>query len=178
MDSKFIHISTRLCRMAGVAFMLALLGSCNKQPVEQTVSHYTLTGLDGSKSSIQSFRGKLLVLNVWATWCPPCRREMPSLERLSKSTASDHVAVAGISTDQSQNAAREFIAQYGITFQNFTDTPGNVANMLDVHVFPETLLISPDGRILKRIVGERDWNSPETHQILEDIYHGKRSESK
>lgn len=156
--------------MVAAIIMLPLLGSCGPENVEKSVSHYILTGLDGAQSSVQAFRGKLLVLNVWATWCAPCRKEMPSLEQLSKSTAGSHITVIGISADESLNAAREFVTKYGITFPIFIDTPDNVANMLDVRLYPETLLISPDGKIIKRILGERDWNSPETRQLLEAAY--------
>ena len=162
--------------MAGAIALLALLSACDKPAVEKPVPEFALTGLDGTQTSIHAFRGKLLVLNVWATWCPPCRREMPSLERLSKSADSQRIAVAGIATDQSMNAVREFMAQHGITFRIFTDTPSNVANALGVLVYPETLLIAPDGKIVQRISGERDWDSPAMHKILEDAYQGKRSE--
>ena len=162
--------------MAGMIALLALLSACDKPAVEKLVPEITLTDLSGVQTSIQAYRGKLLVLNVWATWCPPCRREMPSLERLSKSVDSNRIVVASIATDQSVNAVKEFMTQYKITFPTFTDTPTNVANTLGVMVYPETLLIAPDGKIVQRILGEREWDSPEIRKILEDAYQGKRSE--
>ncbi|OGT03904.1 MAG: hypothetical protein A2143_03565 [Gallionellales bacterium RBG_16_57_15] len=153
-----------------------MLGACSKPAVEEFVPELTLTSLDGTRTSLQEFRGKLLVLNVWATWCPPCRREMPSLERLSKSVDGSRIVVAGISVDSDANAVLEFLRQNGVTFRNFRDTPGNIANTLGVQVYPETLLIAPDGKIAHRITGERDWSSPAMLGVLEDAFRGRRSE--
>lgn len=126
--------------------------------------------------STQIFRGKLLVLNVWATWCPPCRREMPSLERLSKNVDGRHIVVAGMSVDTDTNLAREFLDQNGITFRNFIDIDGKSAPALSISIYPETLVVAPDGKILYRVVGERDWDSPAMRQLLEEIYQGKHRE--
>lgn len=175
MHSRFVRTTIQICRLAGMIALLATLNACDKPKVDELPPELTLTGLNGTKTSLHTFRGKLLVLNVWATWCPPCRREMPSLERLSKSANREHIVVAGIATDESLNAVREFIAKYGITFDIFTDTPSNVANTLGARVYPETLLIAPDGKLILRIAGERDWDSPAMLKALENAYQGKRS---
>ena len=172
LHSRFVRTAILLM---GMFALLATLNACDKQKIDELPTEFTLTGLNGTKTSIQMFHGKLLVLNVWASWCPPCRREMPSLERLSKSANSEHIAVAGISTDESVNAVREFVAKHSITFAIFTDTPMNVANTLGARVYPETLLIAPDGKLIQRIAGERDWDSPAMLKALEDAYQGKRS---
>lgn len=178
MYSKFVWYASQLPRMAGALALLVLLGACSKPApaIEKSIPELALTGLDGTRTSLQAFRGKLLVLNVWATWCPPCRKEMPSLERLSKSVDSERIVVAGLSADSDTNAVLEFLGQSGITFRNFIDTPENIANALGVRVYPETLLIGPDGRIAQRISGERDWSSPAMQQMLEDTLQGRRSE--
>lgn len=174
MHSRLIHIATHAYRLAGVIALVALLNACGKSTVVEPLPELTLTGLDGEQTPIHAFSGKLLVLNVWATWCPPCRREMPSLERLSKKADNNHIIVAGIAADESVNAVKEFMAKYNITFRIYTDTPGNVANVLGVRVFPETLLISPDGKIIQRVSGEKEWDSPAMLKALEDAYLGKR----
>ena len=176
MHSRFVRIANHTCRLTATVFLLALLSACGKPPAEEYLPDLTLTGLDGTQTSTRTFRGKLLVLNVWATWCPPCRKEMPSLERLSKTADDKRIVVAGIATDQSVNAVREFTTRHNITFRIFTDTPGNVANNLGVRVYPETLLVAPDGKIVQRIAGEREWDSTAMLNILEDAYLGKRSE--
>lgn len=166
--------------LTGAIALSAMLGACSKPPAPAVVDEYipelVLTGLDGTQMSTQKFRGKLLVLNVWATWCPPCRKEMPSLERLSKSVDGRRIAVAGMTVDTDANLVREFLDQTGVTFRNFADPERKFANVLNVQAYPETLLIAPDGKIVYRVLGERDWNSPAMLRVLEDVYQGKRND--
>ena len=117
-----------------------------------------------------SLRGKMLVLNVWATWCPPCRREMPGLERLSKTLDPRRFAVLGMSTDQDERLAAEFLLQNGITFTNFYDENARLSREWGLKVYPETFLIAPDGTLVRRIPGLREWDSPEMMAELEAIY--------
>lgn len=174
---RFFRNANHVCQVAGAVLLLIMLGACSKPAVvEEYIPELVLTGLSGDQMTTQAFQGRLLVLNVWATWCPPCRREMPSLERLSKRVDSKRIVVAGVSVDTDTNLALEFLGQNGITFQNFSDADRKVADALNVFVYPETLLIAPDGKIVHRIVGERDWNSPDMLRVLEDAYQGKRSE--
>lgn len=177
MCSRYVRNASHVCRLAGVMFMFIMLGACSKPAVvDEYIPELILTSLGGAQISTQTFRGKLLVLNVWATWCPPCRREMPSLERLSKHVDSKRIVVAGVSVDTDTNLALEFLGQNGVTFRNFTDPDRKIAGALSVFAYPETLLIAPDGKIVHRILGERDWNSPDMLRVLEDAYQGKRSE--
>lgn len=168
-------------RLAGVITLLSLLGACDKPAAPLTVAEdkpfpeLVLTDLDGAQVSTQTFRGKLLVLNVWASWCPPCRKEMPSLERLGKSVDGGRIAVAGLSIDADAKAVREFLTQNDITFRNFIDPDKRIADSLGVRTYPETFLIAPDGKLVRKIRGEQDWSSPAMLQVLEDAYQGRRS---
>ncbi len=173
----------RVTRLAAVIALLALLGACDKPATPLVVEEdkafpvLALTGLDGAQVSIQAFRGQLLVLNVWASWCPPCRKEMPSLERLSKTADGRHIVVVGMSIDGDAKVARDFLSQNGITFRNFIDPEKRIADALGVHAYPETFLIAPDGKLVRKIMGEQDWSSPAMLQVLEDAYKGKRSQA-
>jgi len=158
-----------------VIAMLGLATGCDLPKESDLPLTVTLNNLNGTTKPISEYRGKLLVLNVWATWCPPCRKEMPSLERLSKKANNSHIQVAGIATDESENAIREFVSQHNITFEIYTDTQKNVKENLGVRVFPETLLVAPDGKIVHRIIGEREWDSDAMIKALEEVYQGKRN---
>ncbi len=116
----------------------------------------------------------MLVLNVWATWCPPCRREMPSLERLSRTLDPQRFAVIGLSTDQDEKLASEFLLQNQITFANFFDQSGKIAKQLGLKVYPETFVIAPDGTLVERIPGLREWDSAAMLAQLEDAYQRHR----
>lgn len=165
-----------------MALLLVSLSACNKQlpvPSQQLVEgklfpaamlNYVL----GGQSKKQEFQGKVLILNVWATWCPPCRKEMPSLEHLSQTLDPKHFAVIGLSTDTDALLATEFLVQSGITFSNFFDQNGKMAKQLGLKVYPETFLIAQDGTLVRRVIGLQDWSSPEIMALLEEIYRTKQ----
>lgn len=139
----------------------------------QKFPEFVLTGLDGGTASPQAFRGKLLVLNVWATWCHPCRQEMPSLERLARSVDPRRMAVVGLSVDDDKRLVQEFVLQHHVTFPIFVDADMRIANrILGIKAFPATFLIAPDGKLVGRISGERDWDSPAMMRLLEEAYRG------
>lgn len=124
---------------------------------------------EGKTVSTQSFRGKVLVLNFWATWCPPCRKEMPGLEALSRSLDPARFAVVGVSADEDAFLAEEFLRQNQITFANFFDRGGKIAKQLGMQVYPETFLIGADGILLQRVPGLQDWSSPAKVAQLEEL---------
>lgn len=167
-------------RAYAIAFFLAstaLLGGCGQKDhaappklVEGSpFPEIALNFSGGNTVSIQSFRGKVLVLNFWATWCSPCRREMPSLEKLSRFLNPDRFAVIGVSADEDVFLAEEFLRQNEVTFANFFDRGRKIAKQLGMQVYPETFLIGPDGILLQRIPGWQDWNSPAMVAQLEDV---------
>ncbi|MBI5752281.1 MAG: TlpA family protein disulfide reductase [Hydrogenophilales bacterium] len=183
MSSRLVRIASQVCYLVGAISLLALLGACGKPAAllevaeDQPFPELILTGLDGAPASTQAFRGKLLVLNVWATWCPPCRKEMPSLEQLSKTVGGGRIAVVGMSIDGDAKMVREFLTQNDITFRNFIDSDKKIAGALGVRAYPETFLIAPDGKLVRKIMGEQNWSSPAMLQVLEDAYQGRRSQA-
>jgi thiol-disulfide isomerase/thioredoxin len=140
----------------------------------QALPDLRLTGLDGSFLETRSLRGRVLVLNAWATWCPPCRREMPSLQRLSDAVAGKGVLVAGLTVDRDLNLVREFLLAHRIAFPQYVDPDMALANgVLRVVGFPETFVVAPDGRLAARLVGERAWDAPEMGRALEALARGE-----
>ena len=133
-----------------------------------------LTRLDGKNVSVDSFRGKLVVLNIWATWCAPCRRELPTLERLSHLVDPQRFVIAGLSVDNDILQAREYLIDKGITFASFIDQDMQLAtDIFAIRIYPDTLLISPEGVLIRRIAGERVWDDPQIITALEEAYEGK-----
>ncbi len=142
--------------------------------VGQAVPDITLTGLNGSKTTLAAYRGKLVVFNAWATWCPPCRREMPSLERLSKTLDAGHFAVLGVSVDEDEHGVREYLHDKAVTFADFIDKDLKVIrDTLGIKIYPTTLLIAPNGTLIGEMVGPRDWDSAAMIQLLENAHQGK-----
>lgn len=117
-----------------------------------------LTKLDGTPMSATDWLGRPLVVNIWATWCPPCRSEMPSLQRLSALLESSGVQVVALSLDTDLNLVREFVLKYRIGLPiGIATTPGSATDALGATALPLTLYVAPDGRILGRHFGQRDW---------------------
>lgn len=103
--------------------------------------------------------GMPALLNFWATWCPPCRAEMESLERLYRRWRNAGLAMYGISIDEDMNLVREFVLQNGITFPVLHDRAGVVAQgVLALRNFPTTVLVGRDGMVMEVVVGERRWD--------------------
>jgi thiol-disulfide isomerase/thioredoxin len=180
------------CHLAGILLVPVLLVACGQQdgpsPSTQAVAvqaslalvegsafpGVTLKSLSGENVPLQSLQGKMLVLNVWATWCPPCRREMPSLERLNTLLDPQRFAVLGLSTDGDELLATEFLSSNHISFKNYFDRNGKLAKQLGLDGYPETFLIAQDGTLVKRVLGEQDWSSPAMIQMLEQAYQLNR----
>jgi len=125
-----------------------------------------LYGLTGDFRMLADLRGKPLVINVWASWCGPCRREMGSLERLSRLYGGKQFNIIGVSTDDDANAAFDYVMRTGITFDNYLDNKLTLENMLGANTIPLTILIDAKGRVLKKVRGAREWDSQELIQMI------------
>ena len=124
-----------------------------------------LQPLFGKPRKLSDFRGKPLLINVWASWCGPCRQEMGSLDRLARRYGEQFVVI-GISTDDYPERARAFLQKSGTTFPNFIDHQLLLENMLGADRLPLTLLVDAQGRILSKHYGAREWDSPETVKLI------------
>ena len=114
------------------------------------------------------FGDRTLLINFWATWCTPCRDEMPDLQALSDSLDRDRFAVIGVSIDDDRNLVQEFLLDYGISFANYHDRDQSLASeRLGILVLPVTYIVAPDGRILARISGARRWDRDSLMELLD-----------
>lgn len=163
-----------LDRAAALAFRILLLAvvlllvSCEDSPpplkvhIGQTMPPLSVQDLFNQPASIKPAPGKLLMLNVWATWCGPCRHEMPSLQRLAKRLGDERLELVGLSVDMDEHVVREYLIENKIDFPSFLDREQSEVNdVLGVRVFPSTFFVGPDGRLLKVIEGWREWDDPQ-----------------
>lgn len=115
------------------------------------------TTLDGQQLSSAGLAGDVLVVNVWASWCAPCRSEAPSLERLSKEFADQGVSFIGLNTRDSDTSARSFVERFGITYPNVIDRDGvlqlGFRDSLPPRAIPSTLVMDRSGRVAARVLG-------------------------
>ena len=132
-----------------------------------------MQGLSGPSKKLSAFRGKPLLINVWASWCGPCREEMGSLERLSRRYGGKQFDVIGISTDDYPDRAAAFLRQSNTTFSNYIDSKLFLENMLGADRLPLTLLVDAQGRVLGKFYGAKQWDSPEALDITAKAFRIK-----
>lgn len=131
---------------------------------------FTLEDLKGVKRSLQDYRGKVILINFWATWCGPCREEMPSLERLWQRFRKRGLVVIAIAADRgSMHMVERFCAMHRISFPVFLDPTGRVRRMYEVSVLPTSYIIGRDGKITGRIIGERRWDGEVFVRLFESL---------
>lgn len=129
-----------------------------------------MQGLSGPSRLLSDYRGTPLIINVWASWCSPCRQEMASLERLSRRYGGKHFTVIGISTDDYPEPAKTFLKMSGTTFSHFIDTRLLLENMLGANRIPLTLLVDETGRVIGKYYGAKEWDSPDALDVIRKAF--------
>jgi cytochrome c biogenesis protein CcmG/thiol:disulfide interchange protein DsbE len=123
------------------------------QPVGQSAPDFNLPLYDGKKLSLSDLRGKPVVLNVWASWCDPCREEAPAIERVWQQYQDRGVVFVGIDIWDSEADGKGFIERFGLTYPNGPDAAGNIGKQYGVTGVPETFLIGKDGKVARKFIG-------------------------
>ena len=144
-------------------------------PIGGTLRDTMLRGLNGPSRNLSSFRGRPLIINVWASWCGPCREEMASLERLAWHDQQQYFAIIGISTDDYADRARELLKDTNATISHFIDHDLLMENMLGASHLPLTVLVGADGRILQKIYGARQWDGADSLQLIDKAFRKNES---
>ncbi len=117
---------------------------------------FSLSLFDGQVVRLSDFRGKVVFLNFWASWCPPCREEAPLLEQAWRRYRDQDVVFLGVDIQDSDQAARDFLREFGITYMNGRDPSGRIAINYGVYGIPETFFIDREGRITYKHIGALD----------------------
>jgi ankyrin repeat protein/thiol-disulfide isomerase/thioredoxin len=140
--------------------------------LHQNQGDLALTTLTGQKTKLSAYRGKIVLLNIWATWCPPCITEMPSLQAFSAEYRSKNVVVLGQSVDVDPATAANFASANGLTFPLFTAnmafTNGGGSAFPSAGI-PTTYVIDRNGYVVQKLVGSRDWSSPDLRRYIEAV---------
>lgn len=142
----------------------------NIHPQPRALPNVRFTDGNGRAMTLQDFHGKFVLLNIWATWCPPCRKEMPTLDRLQAKLGGPDFEVAALSIDQGQQSldlVQKFYRQSGInSLAIYMDSSGDASGNLAVAGIPTTLLIDRQGREIGRKIGAAEWDSPEVVNLI------------
>jgi thiol-disulfide isomerase/thioredoxin len=134
-----------------------------------TADDFELASLAGVKVKLSAYRGRVVFLNFWATWCPPCRAEMPSMERLHQLLGAKGLAIVAVDLQEPRETVQQFAKDNALAFTILLDTRGDVGGAWGAQSIPTTYLIDRKGAILARSVGSREWDGADMVTLFEAI---------
>jgi thiol-disulfide isomerase/thioredoxin len=135
-------------------------------PAGTVAAPFRMPALDGSPVASTELAGKVIILNFWATWCGPCKDEMPAFERLRKSLDQDKFVLLTVTTDLQRDGIRHFLKNLDVHLPVLFDEDQEVSRAYMVRALPTTVIIGRTGTLLGRAVGPREWDSPEAVGLL------------
>ena len=176
--SRFSHGVDSMARVFALLISLSCISfTANATPGEVKVGEILrdelMQGLTGRSLTLSNYRGKPLIINVWASYCSPCLSEMGSLERLQKRYGKD-INLIGISIDDYSDRAKAFLRKANTTFPHYIDHKLKLENMLGANSIPLTLLIDAQGRVLYKVRGAREWDSPDIIEAIGKMFNIKK----
>jgi peroxiredoxin len=130
---------------------------------------FTLKDTNGRSVSLSSHKGKVVLINFWATWCPPCKAEMPSMNKLYNEIKARGFEVIAVSTDNSLSTVKDFLAKNRLDFPVLFDENKTVARQYHVFSMPATFLIDRNGMIVDKFFGEEEWTDPDIRKKIEKL---------
>lgn len=167
-----------LIRSTFIAACLCLIGlsaqasvDYDKFPQEPLIfaPDFSLPGVTDEEIKLSDYKGKIILLNFWATFCVPCRLEMPSLQALSEKYHNDNVEIIAISVDHGrEKSVKKWIAKNNLDFPIALEGQ-DAGKVYEVSALPVTFIIGKQGQLIGRILGEREWNSEETTQLIDSL---------
>ncbi|MCD6527533.1 MAG: TlpA family protein disulfide reductase [Desulfuromonas sp.] len=171
----------RLVLFVGAVLVVAIIffGQASQQTTNKVspssasgmmAADFQLKDLHGQELTLSSLRGKVVVLNFWATWCPPCREEMPSMEKLHHLMQGQPFVLLAVNIEENgPQAVRSFLQTHHVTFPILFDQSAEVRKRYGVSKYPETFIINPEGEIVEKVVGAMDWSQPRVLQYLKNL---------
>lgn len=131
---------------------------------------FKIKNLKGGLTSLSNFKGKVVLINFWATWCAPCRSEMPSMEALYRAYRRSDFEILAVSIDTiGEPPVRAFIEEFGFSFPVLMDTQYVVNDRYDVRVVPTSVLVNRKGMIVHRLLGAKDWTDPAVRMLIDPL---------
>jgi peroxiredoxin len=178
-DKPMIGQSGVLAAAALLLFSILLSSAVYAQPpspfavdkfVGQKAADFKLKDISGKEVLLSSFKGKVVLLNFWATWCPPCKAELPAMSKLHERLKNRGFIVIAVSTDKRPDEPKAYIADNPVAFTVLLDNDLKVSrNLYKAFMLPTTFLIDRKGIIVEKYFGEQEWESPEMIKTIEGL---------
>ena len=167
--TKAVKMLVLFLILGGAAWLALRLRPARPVDIGETAPDFTLPALTQGSLSLHDFGRQVVVLNFWATWCPPCVEETPGLEKFAEQMRLQGVAVMGVSVDQDAAALRTFAAQQQLSFPILRDPNRSIANRYGTFQFPETYIIDQEGRVAEKLIGPVDWQDPRIITFVQEL---------
>ena len=153
---------------AGVALGLKLKPEIFPVEVGSSAPTFAATDLANNRRvNLTDYKGQVVLLNIWATWCEPCKVEMPSMEQLEKELGPSGLKIVAVSVDEgSADAVRQFARDYGLTFEILHDPSGRIQRTYQTTGIPESFVINREGRIVKKVIGASNWDATVNKDLM------------
>ena len=171
------HLLAGEKQLSSKAINYKLVSNLQEMKDKSPAPDFTLPDLERGKVSLKDFRGKLLMLNFWASWCVPCREEMPAMERLYQRYKDRGFVILGVNIKDDKKSAISFVRELKITFPIGFDPNGEVGLLYGAWGLPATYLIDTKGIALARAWGPADWFSPGARELIEALLDAKNDPS-
>lgn len=185
MERNWQRLSYALAGAAlGALFLVAWLNRDRFAPVNvgSRAPEFEAVDLEGNAVRLSDFRGRVVLLNIWATWCPPCKKEMPSMQRLYEQMGGDGFEIVAVSVDAQGGEkdvggrrggdVRAFADSLGLTFTILHDPRGRIQETYHTTGVPESFVIGRDGMIYKKVIGATEWDAPEHRALIARLLEG------
>ena len=138
--------------------------------------NFTFPDLNGQRVTLFDHRGKVVLVNIWATWCPPCRQEMPSMQRLYEEFRGKNLEILAVSIDSNgREAVDHFMRKIDLTFPVLLDPNETIKPLYGITGVPESFIVDKEGILVKKIIGPIDWATPEVFLFFRDLMQKSRS---
>jgi peroxiredoxin len=173
---KLNYRAVILIFLAGTAFLTLFALNQKKSFQLETLKlgrpapNFAYPGLDGKTLSLSDYRGKVVLVNIWATWCRPCIDEMPSMEKLYNKLKGEDFEILAVSIDaQGHKAVTPFMRTYKLTFPALIDSEATIQNLYKATGIPESFIINKNGILVKKIIGSLNWDTPEVLRFFRNL---------
>lgn len=166
-------IAPRGIFLCGVLVLALAANAAELKPANTAAKPLALKTLDGETHDLAKYRGKVVLVNFWATWCEPCRDEMPSIEKLREKFAGHPFEVLAVNVDEPEQRVRNFLEKMPLNFTVLLDPGKAVTKNWNARILPASFLIGRDGRVRYSVVGELDWSAQANVKIVGSLLNAR-----
>jgi peroxiredoxin len=170
--SNAVKTAILILILGGAAYLALRLRQTRPVAVGDSAPDFSVPALPSGSLNLKSYLGQVVVLNLWATWCPPCVEETPSLERFAEKTRDRGVIVLGVSVDEDPKALQDFILTNHISYAMGRDPDRSLSARYGTFQFPETYILDRRGLVAEKVVGAIDWDDPRIENFVLDLARG------